>query len=55
MRESTGNRDGESEAILKVISSLNAVYLFINERNVSTKLGRDENKNISRQMETLWG
>lgn len=34
MRESTGNRDGESEAIWKVISSLNAVYLFINERKV---------------------
>lgn len=33
-RESTGNRDGESEAIWKVISSLNAVYLFINERKV---------------------
>lgn len=34
MRESTGNRDGESEAIWKVISSLNAVYLFINEGKV---------------------
>lgn len=34
MRESSGNRDSESEAIWKVISSLNVVYLFINERKV---------------------
>lgn len=39
-RESTGNRDGESEAIWKVISSLNAVYLFINERKVFSERGR---------------
>lgn len=37
-RENTGNRDGESEAIWKVISSLNAGYLFINERKVFFKL-----------------
>lgn len=40
--ESTGNRDGESEAIWKVISSLNAVYLFINERKVFSKPGRQK-------------
>lgn len=34
MRESTGNRDSESEAIWKVISSLNAIDLFINERKI---------------------
>lgn len=34
VRGSSGNRDSESEAIWKVISSLNVVYLFINERKV---------------------
>lgn len=47
MQESTGNRDGESEAIWKVISSLNAVYLFINERKVFSEAGMHEKKNIS--------
>lgn len=47
VQESTGNRDGESEAIWKVISSLNAVYLFINERKVFSKPGRHKKKNIS--------
>lgn len=47
MQESTGNRDGEPEAIWKVISSLNAVYLFINERKVFSEPGMHKKKNIS--------
>lgn len=44
MQESTGNRDGEPEAIWKVISSLNTVYLFINERKVFSEPGRHKKK-----------
>lgn len=47
VRESTGNRDGESQAIWKVIPSLNAVYLFINERKVFSEPGGRRKKNIS--------
>lgn len=54
MRESNGNRDGESEAISKVISSLNAVYLFINERKVFSEPRRGKHHRSVKRSLSEW-
>lgn len=52
--ESTGSGDSESEAIWKVISSVNAIYLFINERKVFTEPSWGKTFWFG-EMEPIWG